>query len=82
MNKINWNFDNTYSNLPKSFISKTSPIPVKSPEIVIFNHNLAEKLSLDFSLTDNKDLSKLFSGIVSQRNASSQTNWLICLSKK
>ena len=62
MNKINWNFDNTYSNLPKSFISKTSPIPVKSPEIVIFNHNLAEKLSLDFSLTNNKDLSKLFSG--------------------
>ena len=62
MNKINWNFDNTYSNLPESFISKTSPIPVKSPEIVIFNYNLAKELSLDFSLTDKKDLSKLFSG--------------------
>ena len=62
MNKINWNFDNTYSNLPESFISKTSPIPVKSPELVIFNYNLAKELSLDFSLTDKKDLSKLFSG--------------------
>ncbi len=62
MNKINWNFDNTYSNLPESFISKTSPIPVKSPELVIFNYHLAKELSLDFSLTDKKDLSKLFSG--------------------
>jgi len=62
MNKINWNFDNTYSNLPESFISKTSPKPVKSPELVIFNYHLAKELSLDFSLTDKKDLSKLFSG--------------------
>ncbi len=62
MNKINWNFDNTYSNLPESFISKISPIPVKSPELVIFNYHLAKELSLDFSLTDKKDLSKLFSG--------------------
>ena len=62
MNKINWNFDNTYSTLPQSFISKTSPVPVKSPELVLFNYNLAKELGLDFSLTDKKDLSKLFSG--------------------
>ena len=62
MNKINWNFDNTYSTLPESFISKTSPVPVKSPELVLFNYNLAKELGLDFSLTDKKDLSKLFSG--------------------
>ena len=62
MNKINWNFDNTYSTLPEAFISKTSPVPVKSPELVIFNYNLAKELGLDFSLTDKKDLSKLFSG--------------------
>ena len=42
MNKINWNFDNTYSTLPESFISKTSPVPVKSPELVLFNYNLAK----------------------------------------
>ena len=62
MNKINWNFDNTYSTLPEAFISKTSPVPVKSPELVIFNYNLAKELGLDFSLTDKKDLSELFSG--------------------
>ena len=43
---IGWRFDNTYSNLPDSFISKISPIPVKSPELTIFNYNLAEELGL------------------------------------
>ena len=61
-NEIGWNFDNTYSKLPKSFISKISPIPVKSPELTIFNYNLAEKLGLNFSSIEKNDLSKLFSG--------------------
>jgi len=61
-NKIGWNFDNTYSNLPQSFISKISPIPVKFPELTIFNYKLAEELDLNFSSVDKKDLSKLFSG--------------------
>ena len=59
---IGWRFDNTYSSLPDSFISKISPIPVKSPELTIFNYNLAKELGLNFSLIDKKDLSKLFSG--------------------
>ena len=59
---IGWCFDNTYSNLPESFVSKISPIPVKSPELTIFNYNLAEELGLNFSLIDKKELSKLFSG--------------------
>ncbi len=59
---IGWRFDNTYSNLPDSFISKISPIPVKSPELTIFNYNLADELGLNFSSIDKKDLSKLFSG--------------------
>ena len=60
-NKIGWNFDNTYSNLPQSFISKISPIPVKFPELTIFNYKLAEELGLNFSSVDKKDLSKLLS---------------------
>ena len=59
---IGWRFDNTYSNLPDSFISKISPIPVKSPELIIFNYNLAEELGLNFSLINKNELSKLFSG--------------------
>ena len=59
---IGWRFDNTYSKLPEHFISNTSPIPVKSPELIILNDNLAKELGLNFSLIDKKDLSKLFSG--------------------
>ena len=54
MNKINWNFDNTYSTLQESFVSKTSP------ELVIFNYNLAKELGLDFSLTDKKTCPNYF----------------------
>jgi serine/tyrosine/threonine adenylyltransferase len=59
---IGWHFDNTYSKLPKSFFSNTSPILVKSPELSILNDNLAKELDLDFSSLDKKDLSMLFSG--------------------
>ena len=59
---IGWRFDNTYSKLPDPFISNTSPIPVKSPELVILNDNLAKQLGLNFSLISKKNLSNLFSG--------------------
>ena len=59
---IGWHFDNTYSKLPSSFISNTSPDIIKSPELIILNNNLAKELNLDFSLVDKKNLSKLFSG--------------------
>ena len=65
MNKektIGWNFDNSYSNLPKSFIYEISPVPVKRPELVIFNHDLADQMGLNFSNVDNEQLSKMFSG--------------------
>ena len=59
---IGWRFDNTYSKLPDPFISNTSPIPVKSPELVILNDNMAKQLGLNFSLISKKELSNLFSG--------------------
>ena len=59
---IGWRFDNTYSKLPHPFISNTSPIPVKSPELIILNDNLAKQLGLNFSLISKKELSNLFSG--------------------
>ena len=59
---IGWRFDNSYSKLPESFISKTTPTPVKSPELIILNDKLAKELNLNFSLLDKKKLSELFSG--------------------
>ncbi|MBD1137760.1 YdiU family protein [Pelagibacterales bacterium SAG-MED43] len=62
MNKINWNFENTYSGLSNSFKQNINPTPVKDPELVLLNKQLESKLNLDFSKSSNKDLSELFSG--------------------
>ena len=62
MNKINWNFNNTYFKLSNSFKEDIKPIPVKNPELVLLNKKLASNLSLDFSNTDNNYLAKIFSG--------------------
>ncbi len=62
MHKINWKFDNTYSKLSETFREFVKPTPVHNPEIVIFNHQLAKKLNLDFSKISNIELSKIFSG--------------------
>ncbi len=62
MNKINWNFENTYFNLSKSFKEDIKPIPVKNPELILLNNELASSLNLDFSKISNKELSKIFSG--------------------
>ena len=62
MNKINWNFDNTYFNLSKSFRESINPTPVKDPKIVLLNNNLAKSLNLDFSKINDNELSEIFSG--------------------
>ena len=62
MSKINWNFDNTYSNLSDIFKENIDPIPVKNPELILFNYELADSLNLDFSKNNKKELSKIFSG--------------------
>ncbi len=69
MNKITsktsnmgWRFDNTYSKLPDTMLSKLAPIPVKAPKVVILNHSLSKELGLDFSNTSNENLASVFSG--------------------
>ena len=59
---IGWQFDNTYTKLPDNMFSKLSPIPVKAPEFVIFNHTFSKEMGLDFSNTSNEDLALAFSG--------------------
>ena len=62
ISKIGWRFDNTYSKLPGTMLSKLAPIPVKSPKIVILNSSLSKELELDFSNINNEDLASIFSG--------------------
>jgi len=66
---IGWHFDNTYSKLPNIFLSEISPIPVKSPNLVILNDNLSKELELNFSTSNKEDLSKLFSGNLLPRDS-------------
>ena len=62
MKKINWNFNNTYFNLSSSFKENIEPVPVKNPELILLNNELASSLNLNFSKVSNKELSKIFSG--------------------
>ena len=41
-----WNWDNSYTRLPEFFYTMQLPEPVRSPELVIFNHSLAVELGI------------------------------------
>ncbi len=62
MTKINWNFNNTYFNLPDTFRESIDPVPVKNPQLILFNKKLSSELNLDISKLDEKETSKIFSG--------------------
>ena len=62
INRINWNFDNSYSKLPESFKEDIKPVKVKKPELILLNENLAKEIDLNFSNINKTELSALFSG--------------------
>lgn len=59
-----WNLKHTYTSLPEKFYSLKEPVPVKDPEIVLFNKQLAKDLGLNFEEVDDKQLAQLFAGNV------------------
>ena len=62
IDKAGWSFDNTYAKLPNDLVAKQTPIPVKSPKLLILNEDLSKKLNLDFTNIRKENLSQLFSG--------------------
>jgi serine/tyrosine/threonine adenylyltransferase len=59
-NKMDWNFNNSYADLPNSFYQVTKPTPVKDPRIVMLNEPLATKLGLDpIGLQDEENVRAL-----------------------
>ncbi|MCG8393017.1 MAG: YdiU family protein [Pseudomonadales bacterium] len=59
---LGFQFDNSYSRLPDDLFSRCQPQPVKSPELVLFNRELAGELGLDADALDNATGAELFSG--------------------
>ena len=62
MKSYGFNFDTTYTLLPKVFHSELNPEVVSDPNITIFNESLAESLGLDFSILSYKEQSELLAG--------------------
>ena len=60
--KIGWRFDNTYVHLPKIMLSKLTPVPVKSPKLVVLNDEYSKELGLNFSIINNDSIASLFAG--------------------
>jgi len=60
--KINFKFDNSYTQLTSMMMAKVMPAKVKLPKLVLLNYDLAEKLGLNFSSLDEKKLAELFTG--------------------
>lgn len=57
-----WNLGQSYTSLPEKFYSFQKPVPVKDPELVFVNENLAEELGFNFEGVEESHLAKLFAG--------------------
>ena len=61
-NDFGFRFECSYLSLPKCFYAQMNPMPIMSPEMVIFNDVLAKDLGLDFSELSTAKKTALFSG--------------------
>lgn len=50
LEKENWNFNNSYTKLPKIFYTKQYPTTIRTPKLIIFNNSLAASLGIPLQL--------------------------------
>jgi serine/tyrosine/threonine adenylyltransferase len=62
LNKIGWNFDNSYARLPQTFFTSQNPTPVSSPKIAVFNKQVAASLGLNVKTLQGEDGADIFAG--------------------
>ncbi|WP_430460227.1 protein adenylyltransferase SelO [Thalassolituus sp. LLYu03] len=55
-------FINAYAALPDRFYARVLPTPVKAPQLIRFNHGLAQTLGIELNGADDAELAELFSG--------------------
>ena len=46
MSRSDWNFDNSYARLPQGLFTMQNPVPVRKPQLLLFNESLADELGL------------------------------------
>ncbi|MFO1257526.1 MAG: YdiU family protein [Gammaproteobacteria bacterium] len=61
-NNCGFQFETTYTQLPRSFYTYCDPFPCSFPEMVILNIDLAEMIGLDLSHLMSHELARIFSG--------------------
>ncbi|RSK25871.1 YdiU family protein [Bacillus sp. HMF5848] len=59
---MGWNLDNSYARLPKSFYTIQNPTPVRAPELIIFNNDLAKGMGLDLDVLQGAEGVAVFAG--------------------
>ncbi len=57
-----WNFDNSYLKLPDIFYQRLPPVTVRAPQLVLFNHILAEQLGLKSNDLNTPHGAEIFAG--------------------
>tara|TARA_B100000575_G_scaffold6858_1_gene5094 strand:- start:5851 stop:7242 length:1392 start_codon:yes stop_codon:yes gene_type:complete len=57
-----WNFQDSYIDLPSIFFSKVKPDKIKNKKLVLFNHDLAKDIDLNFSNFDEKEICDILLG--------------------
>jgi len=67
MQNDGWNFEHTYSKLPEIFYRPQCPTIAPAPQMVVFNHSLAQVLGLDASKL--ADRPEIFAGSVLPQGA-------------
>lgn len=60
--EVGWNFDNSYTQLPKSFYTSQNPTPVAAPELVILNDSLTASLGLNIQVLKGEEGVSVFAG--------------------
>lgn len=60
--QIGWNFDNSYSQLPKAFYTLQNPTPVVAPKLVKFNESLANTLGINSEYINENEADEVFAG--------------------
>jgi len=57
-----FNFDNTYAKLNPNFYAEVNPSAATNPELTLLNEDLAQELSIDFSVVEQKEIAATLSG--------------------